>query len=65
MVGVPIWERYLLTVSDAAKYFGIGEEKLRRIASENEDAPFIIANGNRMMFKRKMFEKYLDGLSVI
>lgn len=65
MVGVPIWERYLLTVSDAAKYFGIGEEKLRRIASENEDAPFIIANGNRLMFKRKMFEKYLDGLSVI
>lgn len=65
MIGVPIWERYLLTVSDAAKYFGIGEEKLRRIASENEDAPFIMTNGNRLMFKRKMFEKYLDGLSVI
>lgn len=65
MIGVPIWERYLLTVSDAAKYFGIGEEKLRRIASESEDAPFIMTNGNRLMFKRKMFEKYLDGLSVI
>ena len=55
----------MLTVSDAAKYFGIGEEKLRRIASETENAPFILANGNRLMFKREMFEKYLDTLSAI
>ena len=29
---VPIWEKYTLTVEEAARYFRIGENKLRRMA---------------------------------
>ena len=31
---VPVWEKYMLTIEEASKYFGIGENKLRRIVDE-------------------------------
>lgn len=57
---VPIWEKYTLTVEEAAEYFRIGENKLRRIISENQDADFLLWNGNRAQIKRKLFERYID-----
>lgn len=57
---VPLWEKYILTIQEAAEYFHIGEKKLRRLTEEQADADFIIMNGNRVMIKRKLFEKYLD-----
>ena len=62
---IPVWERYTLSVEEAAAYFRIGENKLRRIISENQNADFILWNGNRAQIKRKMFEKYIDGLTAI
>ena len=53
---VPIWERYTLTIEEAAKYFRIGENKLRRLAEENKNAGWLIMNGNRIQIKRKQFE---------
>ena len=53
---VPIWERYTLTIEEAAKYFRIGENKLRRLAEENRNAGWLIMNGNRIQIKRKQFE---------
>lgn len=35
---VPIWEKYTLTIEEAAKYFRIGENKLRKLAEENPSA---------------------------
>ena len=32
---MPIWEKYTLTIEEAAKYFRIGESKLRKLAEEN------------------------------
>lgn len=32
---VPIWEKYTLTIAEAAQYFRIGENKLRKLAEEN------------------------------
>ena len=32
---VPIWEKYTLTIEEAAKYFRIGEKKLRQLADEH------------------------------
>ncbi|MCD7792986.1 MAG: helix-turn-helix domain-containing protein, partial [Oscillospiraceae bacterium] len=52
--------QYTLTIEEASKYFRIGENKLRRIVSENQDADFIFWNGNRIQIKRKLFEKYID-----
>ncbi len=64
-LNIPLWERYALTVTEAAEYYHIGEAKLRRIAEEHPNADFIILNGNRVLFKRQRFEKYLDNATVI
>ena len=65
MIEVPVWEKYTLTVREAAEYFRIGEHKLRRIISENENADFILWNGTRPQIKRKKFEEYVDRLSAV
>ena len=62
---VPIWEKYTLTIEEAAKYFRIGEKKLRKLAEENPDANWLMMNGNRIQIKRKQFEKFIDSLDVI
>ncbi|MDB7954377.1 excisionase [Flavonifractor plautii] len=62
---VPIWEKYTLTIEEAAKYFRIGEKKLRKLAEENPDANWLMMNGNRIQIKRKQFEKIIDSLDVI
>jgi excisionase family DNA binding protein len=62
---IPYWERYLLTIREAAEYFHIGEKKLRQIVEENGTADFIIMNGNRAMIKRKAFEQYLDQVTAV
>ena len=62
---IPYWERYLLTIREAAEYFHIGEKKLRQIVEENSTADFIIMNGNRTMIKRKTFEQYLDQATAV
>lgn len=62
---VPISEKYMLTISEAAEYFCIGENKLRRFAEENKGAKWWFLNGNRTQIKRKQFEKILDEISTI
>lgn len=62
---VPIWEKYTLTIEEAAKYFRIGEKKLRQLAEENPNANWLIMNGNRVQIKRKQFEKVIDSMEVI
>ena len=56
---IPVWERYTLSVEEAAAYFRIGENKLRRIISENQNADFILWNGNRAQIKRKKLRSTL------
>ena len=47
---VPIWEKYTLTIEEAAKYFRIGENKLRKLAEENPTANWVIqSNGDRAL----------------
>ena len=62
---IPPWDRYTLSVEEAAAYFRVGENKLRKIISENQDAEFILWNGNRPQIKRKKFEMYIDRLNTI
>ena len=62
---IPFWEKYTLSIEEASEYFRIGENKLRKIVSENKDAPFVIWNGTRPQIKRKIFESYIDKLNVI
>lgn len=53
---VPLWEKYLLTIEEAAVYFGIGENRLRELAALDMKREFTIDNGNRTLIKRKKFE---------
>lgn len=59
-IEIPFWEKYTLSVEEAAAYFRIGENKLRKIISENYDAEYILWNGNRPQIKRKKFEAFID-----
>ena len=65
IVTIPVWERYTLSIEEAAAYFRIGENKLRKIVSENKDADYLLWNGNRPQIKRKKFEQLIDRLSVV
>ena len=62
---VPIWKKYSLNISEAADYYGIGEKRLRQIASENPDVDFILEIGSHTRFKRKLFEEYLDSSNTV
>ena len=62
---IPVWEKYTLTIEEAAQYFQIGENKLRRMLDENPDSNYILYNGNRRQIKRLQFEKYIDHCTTI
>ena len=61
-VQVPVWEKFTLTIEEAAAYFRIGETKLRQIVSENRNADFLLWNGNRPQIKRTKFEAIVNEL---
>lgn len=62
---IPIWEKYTLTIEEAARYFRIGEGKLRRLAEEKPTPEWVVMNGNRVQVKRKVFERMIDATDVI
>lgn len=62
---IPFWERYTLSIEEAAVYFRIGRDKLYKLVSENKDADFVLWNGTRAQIKRKKFENYIDKLNVV
>ena len=56
---VPIWEKGLLTLEEAAEYTGLGLQKLREI-SNDPDCEFVLWNGTKRMFKRKKLDEFLN-----
>ena len=57
---IPVWRKYTLSVQEAARYFRIGEKKMRKLIEENPGANYILWNGTRPQIKRKLLEQYLD-----
>ncbi|MBR2894828.1 MAG: excisionase [Oscillospiraceae bacterium] len=62
---IPIWEKYTLTIDEAAVYFRVGENKIRKIVTEQPDADFVLWNGNRPQIKRKKFEDFIDKTNAV
>lgn len=61
---VPLWEKINLTIEEAAKYSGIGINKLRELANQ-KNCDFVLQVGTKKLIKRRQFEKYLDTMFVI
>ena len=62
---VRICEKYALTVTEAAAYFGIGEKKLRSMIVDYNHLGLFIQIGVKCMIKRQKFEAFLNDATVI
>lgn len=56
---VPIWEKSNLTLEEAAAYFGIGVNKLRKL-TDDERCTFVLWCGSKRLIKKKNFDEYLE-----
>ena len=61
---VPAWEKELLSVKEAAAYFGIGENKLREL-TDNPDCQSVLWVGSKRLIKREKMKKYLSDIDEI
>lgn len=61
---IPIKDKYLLSVREAAEYFNIGTKKVRRLAEENLGR-IAIFSGNRYLINRTNFEQFLEKSSEV
>lgn len=61
---VPVWEKELLSVKEAAAYFGIGENKLREL-TDNPDCQSALWVGSKRLIKREKMKKYLSDIDEI
>ena len=57
---VPTWEKYTMSIREAAQYFNVGEKKLRQLAEGNPPPAWVLFNGSHLQIKRKAFEAFLD-----
>ena len=62
---IPPWHRYTQTIDEAARYYHIGEGKLRMLIDQNPHEDFYVMNGNRALIKREKFERYLDQATAV
>ena len=55
---VPISDKALLTLEEAAEYFNIGMNKLRELTCDDH-CQFVLWNGSKRLIKREPFKEYL------
>ena len=61
---ISVNEKYMLSINEAAQYFGIGVKKMRRLAEDNLEV-FAVYSGNRYLIIRGKFEEFLQKTSSI
>ena len=54
---VPINQKFMLTITEAAEYFGMGEKVLRKFAADHQEVS--IRYGKRWRIIRQKMEDYL------
>lgn len=58
-MNVPIWEKHLLTIDEAALYTNIGQNRIAEMLRK-PSCPFVIYIGRKKLVKRAAFEKFLE-----
>lgn len=61
---VPIPQKLLLTVEEAAEYSHIGTNRIRELLNES-DCDFVLRKGSYSLIKRVKFERYILEKEVI
>ena len=56
---VPLCEKWLLSVPEAAAYFGIGQNRISELALQ-DGCKFVVFVGAKKLIKRKKFEEFLN-----
>ena len=56
---IPIYQRFSISVEEAAAYFMIGENRLRDLIKSDRNADYILWVGSTVRIKREQFEKFL------
>ncbi len=56
---IPIWEKYLLTIDEAALYTNVGQNRLAAMLRK-PSCSFVLYCGRKKLVKRKELEKFLD-----
>ena len=56
-IDIPIWKRYLLSVTEAAQFYHIGEKRLRQIVDIHPNGEFYLLVGNKVLFKKEQFDE--------
>ena len=54
-----------MTVEEASQYFSVGQNKIRQLAQQDRFGNWYMMNGNRLLIKKKQFEKILDKLDTL
>lgn len=52
-------------LDEAAQYFRIGRNTLRKIVADNPNADYLLWIGRKAQIKRTLFEKYIDQHNVV
>lgn len=55
---IPVWEKAMLTLEEAAAYTGIGIHNLKKISEEENG--LVLWVGNKRLFKRKKLEEFIE-----
>ncbi len=58
-IEIPIWEKQLLTIDEAALYTNIGQNRIADMLKQ-PTCPFVLYVGRKKLVKRIAFEKYLE-----
>ena len=61
---VPIWQKANLTIEEAARYSGIGINRLRELTNQ-KSCNYVLFIEKKRLIKRKQFEKFLETVSVL
>ena len=61
---LPVSEKFMLTIKEAAPYYNIGMKKLRRLAEDNLGV-FSVYSGNRYLIVKSKFEEFILNSSEI